>query len=57
VDTQSIKKKKRCDKQAIVQALKESGWNKAKASRLLGIARRTIYLKINEYDIIENVAD
>ncbi len=56
-DTQSIKKKKHCDKQAIVQALKESGWNKAKASRLLGIARRTIYLKINEYDIIENATD
>jgi PAS domain S-box-containing protein len=56
-DTQSIKKKKRYDEQAIVQALKETGWNKAKAARLLGIARRTIYLKMNEYDIIENVTD
>ncbi len=56
-DTQSIKKKKHYDKQAIIQALKETGWNKAKAARLLGIARRTIYLKINEYDIVENVAD
>jgi transcriptional regulator with GAF, ATPase, and Fis domain len=53
-DTQSIKNKRRYDKQAIVQALKETGWNKAKAARLLGIARRTIYLKIYEYDIIEN---
>jgi DNA-binding NtrC family response regulator len=52
-DTQSIKKKKHCDKQAIVQALKETGWNKAKAARLLGIGRRTIYLKIKEYDITE----
>ncbi|MFQ5685878.1 MAG: sigma-54 dependent transcriptional regulator [Candidatus Scalindua sp.] len=54
VDAKSIKKRKHCDKQAIVQALKEAGWNKAKAARLLGISRRSIYLKINEYDIMEN---
>lgn len=56
-DTQSTKKKKHYDKQAIVQALKETGWNKARAARLLGIARRTIYLKMNEYDIIESETD
>jgi len=52
-DIQPKEKKKHHDKQAIVQALKEAGWNKAKAARLLGIARRTIYLKIKEYDITE----
>ena len=50
-DTQLPEKKKHYDREAIIQALKETGGNKAKAARLLGIARKTIYLKIEEYDI------
>jgi DNA-binding NtrC family response regulator len=48
-----LEKRKPYDRHTITQALKETGWNKAKAARLLGIGRRTIYLKIKEYDITE----
>jgi DNA-binding NtrC family response regulator len=36
---------------AIVKALDKSAWNKAKAARLLGMSRRTIYRKIEELKI------
>lgn len=39
------------NKQVIIQALEKTGWNKAKAARLLGISRRTIYRKIKEHNI------
>lgn len=39
------------ESQAILYALEKSGWNKAGAARLLGISRRTIYRKIDEYKI------
>jgi two-component system response regulator HydG len=35
--------------QEILDALNKTGWNKAKAARILGISRRTIYRKINSY--------
>lgn len=35
----------------ILQALEKTRWNKAKAAKLLGISRRTIYNKIKEYNI------
>ncbi|MBI5894500.1 MAG: sigma 54-interacting transcriptional regulator, partial [Desulfobacterales bacterium] len=37
--------------QEIVEALERTDGNKAKAARLLGIGRRTIYRKIDEYQI------
>ncbi|MFO0754620.1 MAG: sigma 54-interacting transcriptional regulator [Thermodesulfovibrionales bacterium] len=37
---------------ALVQALEKTAWNKAKAARLLGISRRTIYRKINDYKLV-----
>ena len=49
-----LEKRKPYDRHTITQALKETGWNKAKAARLLGIGRRTIYMKIEEYGITEN---
>jgi len=39
--------------EAITQALNKSGWNKAKAARLLGVSRQTIYRKIHECNISE----
>lgn len=42
------------DYDAIVTALKRSGWNKAKAARLLGINRRTVYRKMKEYGISDD---
>lgn len=35
----------------ILEVLRRTDWNKAKAARLLGIGRRTIYRKIEEYGI------
>jgi DNA-binding NtrC family response regulator len=35
----------------IIEALKRAGGNKSKAARLLGVSRRTIYRKIDEYGI------
>jgi two-component system, NtrC family, response regulator HydG len=36
---------------AIVNALERSGWNKAKAARILGVSRQTLYRKMMEYKI------
>ncbi len=35
----------------IVSALEKTGWNKARAARLLAVSRSTLYRKIKEYDI------
>ncbi|MDX1607424.1 MAG: helix-turn-helix domain-containing protein, partial [Candidatus Competibacterales bacterium] len=39
------------DQQAIIRALREARGNRAKAARLLGISRATLYRRINEYDL------
>ncbi|MBE9547560.1 MAG: sigma-54-dependent Fis family transcriptional regulator [Proteobacteria bacterium] len=41
--------------QKIVQALDKTGWNKAKAARLLGVSRQTIYRKIDEYKLTKPI--
>ncbi|RLC02356.1 MAG: sigma-54-dependent Fis family transcriptional regulator [Deltaproteobacteria bacterium] len=41
------------DKEEIIHALNKTDWNKSKAARLLGIGRRTIYRKIEEYKILK----
>ena len=39
------------DSDAILNALRKSGWNKAKAARMLGINVRTIYRKLDQFNI------
>ncbi len=39
------------ERETIVQALAQTGWNKAKAARLLNIDRKTLYLKMAKYNI------
>ncbi len=39
------------EKNHIITVLKKTGWNRSEASRLLGIDRKTLYLKIKRYGI------
>ena len=39
----------------ILQALNKTDWNKAKAARMLGISRQTIYRKIDEFGLAKPV--
>ncbi len=42
------------DKEELIHALNKTDWNKSKAARLLGISRKTIYRKIEEYKILNS---
>ncbi len=46
-------KKNSATKEEVLLALTKTDWNKSKAARLLGIGRRTIYRKIEEYNIFK----
>ena len=41
----------RKEKELILEALRKTGWNKAKAAKLLNIHRRTIYNRIKKYSL------
>jgi transcriptional regulator with PAS, ATPase and Fis domain len=41
--------------QGLLKALEKTDWNKAKAARLLGVSRQTLYRKIKENNIVEPV--
>ena len=41
-------------KEDLLDALTRTDWNKSKAARLLGIGRRTIYRRIEEYKILKS---
>jgi transcriptional regulator of acetoin/glycerol metabolism len=43
--------------QAIQQILRKTDWNKAKAARLLGVDRKTLYRKIAKYRIFEGTSE
>jgi PAS domain S-box-containing protein len=39
------------DRETFIEALEKTDWNKAKAARLLGLSRQTMYRKLEEYGI------
>ncbi len=43
---------KQADKDRILAALTQAGWNRLKAAELLGIPRRTFYRRLREYGIL-----
>ena len=45
---------KKGDTQALLKALEKTGYNKAKAARLLGISRQTLYRKIRMYNLLKD---
>jgi PAS domain S-box-containing protein len=47
----TVQKEPGGDAQAISVALRRSGWNKAKAARMLGVSRQTLYRKLREHNI------
>jgi DNA-binding NtrC family response regulator len=51
MNTPHSKKRAADERQEIFLALNQTDWNKAKAARLLGISRQTIYRKIEEYKL------
>ncbi len=52
--TSSLKNRRGNEPQTIIQALEKTGWNKARAARLLGIDRKTLYRKIEEHKILKD---
>ncbi|WNZ63389.1 helix-turn-helix domain-containing protein [Myxococcus sp. MxC21-1] len=44
--------RKEMERQAMVDALKRAGDNRTLAARLLGISRRTLYNKLEEYGLL-----
>lgn len=53
VKSKPTESKERFRQQAIIDALEKTGWNKSKAARILGIGRRTLYMKIDEFGLKE----
>ena len=49
-----LKKRSSRGRDDIIDALDKTAWNKAKAARLLGVSRQTIYRKIQEFGIVGN---
>lgn len=53
----SSRKTASLEQDRILRALNQTGWNKAKAARLLNVSRQTMYRKIEEYAILIPVKD
>lgn len=50
VDRETASGKRSITEQDLIDALNRTGWNKAKAARILGVSRTTIYHKIERYE-------
>ena len=50
-NTSNIKSLEELEKQHIFEVLESTNWNRSKSAKLLGIDRKTLYDKINRYDI------
>jgi PAS domain S-box-containing protein len=48
---ENVKREPAGDIDAISTALRKSGWNKARAARILGVSRQTLYRKLKEHQI------
>jgi len=53
-ELKSNMREKNGDYEQLLDALRQSGWNKAKAARRLGVSERTIFRKIRQYEISED---
>jgi predicted ATPase/transcriptional regulator with GAF, ATPase, and Fis domain/tRNA A-37 threonylcarbamoyl transferase component Bud32 len=42
------------EREGLLQALEKAKWNKTQAARLLGISRRTLYRKLQQYDLMQD---
>ena len=41
----------RIERDTIEQAMRASGWNKAKAARRLGLSRTQLYVRLRKYEL------
>jgi transcriptional regulator with GAF, ATPase, and Fis domain len=48
----SVEEYKEHERRRILEALEAAGWNRVRAAKTLGMARRTFYRRLKEYDIL-----